>query len=193
MVAVALLAALLGAGTDTASTATAKATLKVVKLKPFTVRGTGFKTGERVTVTLSAGPRQSVRGTATAAGRVTVSFPRAKVTTCTPYTVRAVGAAGTRATVTRVVRAAACKPTAAVKFGVTSVVIVGGRFRPDERVTVTLVVDGAPHTRRGRASSTGAFDVDFGALPMNHCSAYELTVKGALGSRFTASQDTLPC
>lgn len=192
VVAVALLAGLLGAGVETASTATTKATLKVVKLKPLTVRGTGFKARERVTLTLSVG-KQRVRGTATATGRLTVSFPRAKVTTCTPYTLRAIGAAGTRATVKQVVRAAACKPTAAVTFPGASVVIAGARFRPGERVTVNLVVDGAPHRRSGTASSTGVFKVDFGALPMNHCSAFSLTVEGSLGSRFATSRDALPC
>lgn len=192
VVAVALLAGLLGAGVETASTATTKATLKVVKLKPFTIRGSGFKSRERVTVTLSAG-KQRVRGTATATGRLTVAFPKAKITTCTPYTLRAIGAAGTRATVKRVVRAAACKPTAAVTFPGASVVISGARFKPGERVTVNLVVDGAPHRRSGKASSTGVFKVDFGALPMNNCSAYSLTVQGSLGSRFTTSREALPC
>jgi hypothetical protein len=192
VVVVALLAGLLGTGTETASTATTKATLKVVKLKPFTVRGTGFKSRERVTLTLSAG-KQRVRGTATATGRLTVTFPRAKVTVCTPYTLRAIGTAGTRVTVKRVVRAAACKPTATVTFPVGSVVIVGARFKPGERVTVNLVVDGEPHRRSGRASSTGVFKIDFGALPMNHCSAYSLTVLGSLGSRFATSRDALPC
>jgi hypothetical protein len=196
VVAASLLALMSGALTEsafTAATETRKATLKVVKLKPFTIRGTGFESREKVTVTLKAGPRWTARATATTRGTVGVSFPKVNVTACTPFTLRAVGEAGTRATSKRAITATACRPAAAVKLEITSVVIVGARFRPGEKLSVTLVVDGAPHRRGGRAGSTGVFKVDFGALPMNKCSAYSLTVKGSLGSRFSTSREALPC
>jgi hypothetical protein len=194
-VGVTLLAAfLLAAGTDTAGAAAAKATLRVVKLSPFTVRGTGFQSGERVTITLSGGAKGTARGTATAAGAVSVSFPQAKVTgACTPYTLRAVGAGGTTVTFKRTVTAASCKPDAKLKFDGTSVVVAGTRFRPGEKLSVTLVEGGGPHTRSTTASSAGAFNVNFGALPMSECTAYKLTIKGTLGSRFSYSQEALPC
>jgi hypothetical protein len=191
-VVVALLALLLAGSGETAVAAATKATLKVVKLKPFTIRGTGFKAGERVTITLSAGATGTVRGTATATGSVTVSFPKAKVTACTGYTLRAVGAAGTRVTFKRTVTAS-CKPAATLKFTGADVIVSGTHFRPGEKLSVTLVEGGGPHKRSATASSTGAFNVNFGSLPMSDCTAYKLTVTGSLGSRFAQSQEALPC
>src|SRR5262245_52045986 len=75
-----------------------KAAVKVVKLTPFTVRASGFKPAEKVVVTLSGGARGVARGTATATGAVTVAFPKATVTNCTAYTLRAVGSKGSVAT-----------------------------------------------------------------------------------------------
>jgi hypothetical protein len=193
-VVVALLGLLLGAVATAAPApaAAAKATLRIVKLSPLTIRGTGFKPSERVTLTLSAGATGTVRGTATSTGTVTVSFPKAKVAACTAYTLRAVGAAGTRVTVKRTV-SASCKPVATLKFTGTEVVVSGTHFRPRERLSVTLVEPGGPHRRSATASSAGAFNVNFGALPMSDCTAYTLTIKGSLGSRFFASQEARPC
>ncbi len=188
----ALLGILLGAIATVAPAASAKATLKIVKLNPLTIRGSGFKPAERVTLTLSAGATGTVRGTATAAGTITVSFPKAKVTACTAYTLRAVGAAGTKVTFKRTV-AASCKPAATLKFTGTDVVVAGTHFRPGEKLSVTLVEGGGPHKRSATASSAGAFSVNFGALPMSDCTAYTLTIRGSLGSRFSASQEALPC
>jgi hypothetical protein len=188
----ALLAVLVGAVAAAAPAAAAKATLRVVKLTPLTIRGTGFKPAEHVKVALSAGASGTVRGTATAAGMLTVSFPKAKVTACTAYTVRAVGAAGTKAIFKRTV-ATSCKPAVALKFTGTDVIVAGTHFRPGEKLTVTLVEGGGSHKRPATARPTGAFSVNFGALPMSECTAYKLTIKGSLGSRYSASQEALPC
>jgi hypothetical protein len=150
------------------------------------------KPTERVTVTLSAGAAGTARATATAAGIVTVSLPKAKVTACTAYTLRAVGSAGTKVTFKRTVTAS-CKPAAALKFSGTDVVVAGMHFRPGEKLSVTLVEGGGSHRKSAIASSTGAFNTNFGALPMNDCTAYRLTITGSLGSRFAHSQEALPC
>ncbi len=188
----ALFAMLVGAVAAAAPAAAAKATLRVVKLSPLTIRGTGFKPGERVKVTLSAGAAGTVRGTATAAGTLTVSLRKAKVTACTAYTLRAVGAAGTKVTFKRTVTAS-CKPAAALKFTGTDVIVSGTHFRPGEKLSVILVEGGSPHKRPATASSAGAFTANFGALPMNDCTAYKLMISGSLGSRFGHSQEALPC
>jgi hypothetical protein len=188
----ALLAVLVGTVAAAAPAAAAKATLRVVKLSPLTIRGTGFKPAEHVKVALSAGASGTVRGTATAAGTLTVAFPKAKVTACTAYTLRAVGAAGTKVTFKRTVTAS-CKPAAALKFTGTDVIVSGKNFRPGEKLTVTLVEGGGSHKRPATARSTGAFSANFGALPMSECTAYKLTIKGSLGSRYSAAQEALPC
>ena len=187
-----LVAALVVAGANAAPSVAAKATLKVVKLKPLTVRGTGFKSGERVTFRLSAGLTGTARATATAAGAVVAVFPKAKATSCTSYALRAVGASGTRVTF-KATSKGSCKAVAAVKLDGPTVVIAGTRFRPGEKVTVTFVANEEPHTQHVRASSKGTFRVDLGALPVSGCSAYKLTVMGSLGSRVSMSQDALPC
>ena len=188
----ALLAILISAVATAAPSAVTKATVKIVKLSPLTIRGSGFKPTERVTVTLSAGAAGTARAIATAAGVVTVSLRRAKVTACTAYTLRAVGSAGTKVTFKRTV-AASCKPAAALKFSGTDVVVAGTHFRPGEKLSVTLVEGGGSHKKSATASSTGAFNANFGALPMNDCTAYKLTITGSLGSRFAHSQEALPC
>lgn len=188
----ALLALLIGSIATAAPAAAAKATVKIVKLSPLTIRGAGFKPAERVTITLSAGAAGSARGTATAAGVVTVTIPKAKVTACTAYTLRAVGATGTRVTFKRTV-AASCKPTAALKFTGSDVLLSGTHFRPGEKLSVVLVEGGGPHRKSATASPAGSFSVNFGALPMSECTAYKLTITGSLGSRYAHSQEALPC
>ena len=188
----ALLAILTGAVATAAPAAAAKATVKIVKLSPLTIRGIGFKPAERVTLTLSAGAAGTAKGTATATGILTVSFPKAKVTACTSYTLRAVGASGTKVTFKQIVKPS-CKPAAALKFSGTDVVVAGTHFRPGEKLSVTLVEGGGSHKKSATARSTGAFTANFGALPMNDCTAYKLTITGSLGSRFAHSQEALPC
>jgi hypothetical protein len=188
----ALLAVLAGSIATAAPAAAAKATVKIVKLSPLTIRGAGFKPAERVTVTLSAGAAGSARATATAAGVVTVSLPKAKVTACTAYTLRAVGSAGTKVTFKRTV-AASCKPAAALKFTGSDVLVSGTHFRPGERLSVILVEGGGSHKKSATANPAGSFGVNFGALPMSECTAYKLTITGSLGSRFAHQQEALPC
>ena len=188
----ALLAVLFGAVATAAPAAATKASLRIVKLSPLTIRGSGFKSAERVTLTLSAGAKGTARGTATAAGTVTVSFPKAKVTACTAYTLRASGAAGTKVIFKRVVKAS-CKPAATLKFTGTDVIVAGKNFRSGEKLSVTLVEGGGSHKRSATASSAGAFSINFGALPMSDCTAYALTISGSLGTRFSTSREALPC
>jgi hypothetical protein len=188
----ALLAILIGAVATAAPAAVTKATVKIVKLNPLTIRGSGFKPTERVTVTLSAGAAGTARATATAAGIVTVSLPKAKVTACTAYTLRAVGSAGTKVTFKRTV-AASCKPAAALKFTGSDVLVSGTHFRPGERLSVILVEGGGSHKKSATANPAGSFGVNFGALPMSECTAYKLTITGSLGSRFAHQQEALPC
>jgi hypothetical protein len=188
----ALLGVLLCAVAATAPAAATKATVRIVKLSPLTIRGIGFKPAERVTVTLSAGATGSARGIATAAGTVTVTIPKAKVTACTAYTLRAVGANGTKVTFKRTV-AASCKPAAALRFTGSDVLVSGTHFRPGERLSVILVEGGGSHKKSATANPAGSFGVNFGALPMSECTAYKLTITGSLGSRFAHQQEALPC
>jgi hypothetical protein len=177
------------ASAPTLAATSAKPTLHVVKLRPFTVRGAGFKPAERVTVTLAGGAKGTAVGTANGSGTFTVTL-KAPVTACTAYVVRATGKAGSRATFTAKLTPA-CVPKADVDFGAT-VVVTGTHFRAGEKLTVTLVADGT-RTRTVRASTTGSFQASFGALPLSNCSAYTLRVTGSLGSRFTKVQAALPC
>src|SRR6478672_1027903 len=73
----------------------AKASLHVVRLKPLTVRGSGFKPKEKVVLRLSGAGAGIARGAANAIGSVTLTFPKVAVTTCTAYVLRASGAGGT--------------------------------------------------------------------------------------------------
>jgi hypothetical protein len=183
-----VLAAAAGAGRT--PTRQAKATLHVVRLKPFTVRGIGFKAKEKVVLRLTGAGTGTATGTATAGGTVTLTLPRASVTACSPYVLRAIGATGTVATLKNVI-GLACKPTATVDFGMT-VIVTGSRFQPGERLTVTLVADGT-RTRPATATSRGSFQANFGALPLSNCSAYTLKITGSKGSKFTKTQQAVPC
>jgi hypothetical protein len=168
----------------------AKATLHVVRLKPFTIRGVGFKAKEKVVLRLTGAGTGTATGTATAAGTVTLTLPKAAVTACSAYVLRATGASGSVATLKNVV-GAACKPVATVDFGA-AVIVVGSRFQPGEHLTVTLVADGT-RTRSATASSKGSFQASFGALPLSNCSAYTLKITGSKGSKFTKTQAAVPC
>jgi hypothetical protein len=167
----------------------ARATLHVVRLKPFTVRGAGFKANERVVLRLTGDAIGTARGTATARGRFTLKFSRA-LTSCSAYTLRAIGARGTRALLKPKLRAA-CKPVATADFGPQSIV-KGSRFKPGERLTVTLIGDGT-RTRKATANAKGQFEVDFGALSLSNCSLYTIKIKGSKGSVFTSTHLAVPC
>jgi hypothetical protein len=168
----------------------AKASLHVVRLKPLTVKGSGFKAKEKVVLRLSGAGAGIARGTANASGSVTLTFPSASVTTCSAYVLRASGAAGSSATLKNTV-GAACRPVATVDFGA-SVIVIGSHFQPGERLTVTLIADGT-RTRTVAASAKGLLNVSFGALPLSNCSAYTLRITGSKGSKFTKTQEQIPC
>jgi len=168
----------------------AKASLHVVRLKPLTVRGSGFKAKEKVVLRLSGAGAGIARGTANANGSVTLTFRSVSVTTCSAYVLRASGAAGTSATLKNTV-GAACRPVATVDFGA-SVIVIGSHFQPGERLTVTLIADGT-RTRTVAASAKGLLNVSFGALPLSNCSAYTLKITGSKGSKFTKTQEQIPC
>ena len=192
LVTVAVAAVGLGASAGASPVVASKATLKVVKLKPFTVRAIGFKPAERVTLTLSGGARGTARGTATATGTLTATFATAKVTACTAYTLRATGSKGSTATY-KPTLGLACKPKAIVTFSGTAVVISGTNFKAGEKLTVVFVANEMTHRRAATAGSKGSFSVNLGTLGISECSPYTLTITGSLGSKFTKKQDALPC
>jgi hypothetical protein len=174
-----------------AGAAAAKATLRVTRLNPLTIRATGFKAGERVVVTLTAGTsKKTGQATAGATGAVTVTISGAGLTRCTAYSLRASGSKGGVATFKATV-APTCKPDATVTFGST-VAVIGKHFRPHERLTVKFVADEA-RTKIATATGVGSFVAGFGALPLSECSGYTLNIVGSLGSRFTKTKQTVPC
>lgn len=78
------------------SNAAAQPRLAFGQLFPLTVNGTGFRGRERVRVTLTGARTASLRVTADRRGRFTARFS-VRVPTCGSVVVRAVGAAGSRA------------------------------------------------------------------------------------------------
>ncbi|MFL5926179.1 MAG: hypothetical protein ACJ77E_04510 [Gaiellaceae bacterium] len=184
--AVGVLAAPAGAG----EARQAKAVLHVVRLKPLTVRGVGFKADEKVVLRLTGAGTATATAKATAAGTVTLTLPKAALTACSPYVLRATGLSGTTATLKNVV-GAACKPVATVDFGA-SVIVIGSHFQPGERLTVTLVADGT-RTKPATVNAKGSFQASFGALALSNCSAYTLKITGSKGSKFTKTQPAVPC
>ena len=84
------------------------------------------------------------------------------------------------------------KPTATVVFSPT-VHVVGAHFKPNEKVTVTLVSVDTTWTKKAMAKKTGAFTVQFGAIPLNACNEYTLKVVGSLKSRASESHPVEPC
>lgn len=87
--------------------------------------------------------------------------------------------------------AAAPKPVASIQFGST-ISVKGMRFKPRERVAVTIVAD-QTYRKAATANAKGSFTADFGALAFNDCAAYTLKVVGSKGSRFTLQHAALPC
>ena len=84
------------------------------------------------------------------------------------------------------------KPAATVVFTQT-VHVVGAHFKPKERVTVTLIGVDQTWTKKTQAKTTGAFNVDFGAIPLNACNEYTLKVVGSMKSRAGLSHPVEPC
>ena len=95
----ALAAALVvGAGTPAASTQTAK--LRIVDLRPVTVQGLRFRPNERVRVVLNADRRIVRRVSAGRNGSFILRFAY-EADACTAFNLRASGASGAVAAVTR--------------------------------------------------------------------------------------------
>jgi hypothetical protein len=172
------------------ATATGTPTLRVVRLSPFTVQGTNFKSREKVSVALTGINRVKLQVTANARGAFAVTFPKVRETKCS-YLVRATGAKGSRATLSAAAGNPECRPRVELKFGVT-VVANGEHFKPGELVKITIVAE-RTWSRTGTASGQGVLKVGFGNLPFNECQEYKLTAVGSRGSRFRLDHPILPC
>jgi hypothetical protein len=97
---IALSAAALAAGATSATFASTsvRPSVRVADLKPFTVRGTGFRAGERVRVVVTSKHHATRTLTATRRGTFRTVFTF-KLRGCDQYSVRAVGGNGSRAAV----------------------------------------------------------------------------------------------
>jgi hypothetical protein len=74
-----------------------RATLRVVNVAPFSVRGSGFRAHERVQVVAKVSGRHVKAAVATATGTFRVRFLDVSVSACAGYLVRATGNKGSRA------------------------------------------------------------------------------------------------
>jgi hypothetical protein len=77
-----------------ASAAARTAHVSVMGTSPFTVRGTGFRAHERVTVTVFAKTTRTKRVTAGARGGFTAAFSAVTIGRCEGYAIRAKGNRG---------------------------------------------------------------------------------------------------
>jgi hypothetical protein len=93
----ALLLVLVPAGAAREFAGSGHATLKLVKGAPLTVRGAGFKTGERVRLRVWAERVTTRRIAASDQGVFVARFPRVWYDRCAGLTVTAVGHRGSRA------------------------------------------------------------------------------------------------
>ena len=82
---------------STAVAATSRARLAVITTSPVSVQGTGFRAGERVTVTLRARDTSRKAVTANAQGRFSVRFAGVSIQPCEGYFIRAKGMRGSLA------------------------------------------------------------------------------------------------
>jgi hypothetical protein len=89
--------ALLGSSANGAGDATGKATLKLIRGAPVTVRGTHFEAGERVRLVASSEGQRTRRVTASTAGAFVAQFPFA-FDRCNGLIIQAIGSDGSRAT-----------------------------------------------------------------------------------------------
>ena len=187
----ALLAVLFGAVATAAPAAATKASLRIVKLSPLTIRGSGFKPAERGTPRSARARREGRRAWpprpasyglgAQGEGHCLHPLypPRGRVGRDEGHLqadgrglVQARGGAGVHRHGRRPRR---------------------HDFRPGEKLSVNLVEGGGGHKKSATASAKGSFTVSFGALPMSDCTPYTLTITGSLGSRFAHTQEALPC
>jgi hypothetical protein len=81
------------------SAAAAPPTLRILRTAPLVVRGYHFKPAEHVRVIVLAKTRLSRSTAANANGRLTVTFRAGAVDVCAGFTVRAIGARGSKARV----------------------------------------------------------------------------------------------
>ena len=81
----------------TLALALAQAHLAVPTTNPFTVRGSGFRAGERVALVVRAHNRLAKTVTAGSRGRFRARMPRVRLGTCGAFIVRASGSMGGRA------------------------------------------------------------------------------------------------
>ena len=93
MVALAAIASTAFAGAG----ANARSKLKLVQLHPLVVRGTAFRTGERVRVTVYAKIAHVEKTTASSSGAFRMSFGNVAIGRCSGFRVTAVGNLGSRA------------------------------------------------------------------------------------------------
>jgi hypothetical protein len=88
------------AATGLGTAAVRQPRLAITDPAPLTVRGSGFRVGERVTVTATVRVRRSRSAVADARGRFTVRFAGLNVENgCASYVIRALGDRGTRAAI----------------------------------------------------------------------------------------------
>jgi hypothetical protein len=87
------------------------------------------------------------------------------------------------------------KPTATVMFTVDSVSVKGKYFQKRELLTVALssTTIEKKWTKKVKATATGTFALNFGAIGLNSCNQYTLKIVGSLKSRFTTSHAFVPC
>jgi hypothetical protein len=168
----------------------AKPSLRVVRLSPFTVAGTGFKAAEKVTVTLTGANRAKATATANPRGAFTAAFPKLRETKCS-YSLRAVGARGSRAVLAASAKPG-CAPKVELKFGV-EIVARGVNFKPRERVKVTVSGEDGTWSKTATADAKGTFAASFGDIALNECHAYALRAVGSLGTKFSFDHAAVPC
>jgi hypothetical protein len=100
----AVAAAVLAAGVvcgPASSDQSTRAQLRLMTSSPVTLRGTGFKAGERVRVVTRLPGMATKRVTAGSAGSFTVHFAGSAGTRCTGFSVTATGDRGSQASFTR--------------------------------------------------------------------------------------------
>jgi hypothetical protein len=99
IIALSIAAVATGAASASPTSTTARPSVRVSDLNPFTVRGTNFKARERVRVVISSKKHRTTR-TVTANGRGSFRTAFAfKLRGCDEYSVRATGGGGSRAAV----------------------------------------------------------------------------------------------
>lgn len=192
---IALLAA--GPGAAAATRADSKAALRLTSTSPVTLRGSAFKPGERVTLTVretAASGRRVRKVTAGRLGGFVARFPALLGADRCEVVATAVGNRGSRATLKT--PQALCRPREAALLvtDLQPVTVVGSAFLPGENVVVEATLNGELAVRHARATTGGRFTVAFSGLAVvDRCSS-DLLVRaiGARGSEAAAKIGPLP-